>query len=151
MKALTTPQDLLSLRLHQCHKHRPHISHKFRSQILRLLESSIPEVQFFLAAFYQQLALLLSPIIACMYLLLRAIILLPLWEQFHLDKVCKSQYCILNKSFSVQFWSCQSNLMERGRLLRALCSKYSVFGHQRNHSGESYVLILNQIGFLKNV
>ena len=63
-----------------------------------------------------------------------------------MDKVCKSQYCILNKSFSVQFWSCQSNLMERGRLLRALCSKYSVFGHQHSHSGERYVLILNQIG-----
>ena len=85
------------------------------------------------------------------FALLRAIILLPLWEQFHLDKVCKSQYCILNKSFSVQFWSCQSNLMERGRLLRALCSKYSVFGHQHSHSGERYVLILNQIGSLRKL
>ena len=69
----------------------------------------------------------------------------------HRDKMYKSQYCILNKSFSVQFWSCQSNLMERGRLLRALCSKYSVFGHQHSHSGERYVLILNQIGSFRKL
>ena len=111
MKALTTPRDLLSLRLHQCHKHPLYILIPFPWSAFSL-NVGIKNCTWFLTVIWTVgIYLYILDMSHSLYIGLFILVL-------HGDIVYESQYCILNKSLSLQFWSCQSNLMGRGGLLR---------------------------------